>query len=96
MPPRLPIPKLSFRQQVLVLGGLVAVLFLSVLFAASAALRYTKSSVLNDEKRNLLKTTSTLAQEYSDKAVLAHRNNEAPPSRRSIVAVFEWSAHPSQ
>ncbi|MGB9242055.1 MAG: ATP-binding protein [Candidatus Acidiferrales bacterium] len=79
MPPRLPIPRLSFRQQVLLLGGLVAVLFLSVLFAASAALRYTKSSVLNDEKRNLLKTTSTLAQEYSAKAALAHRNNEAPP-----------------
>ncbi|MGB0002396.1 MAG: ATP-binding protein [Candidatus Acidiferrales bacterium] len=79
MPPRLPIPKLSFRQQVLVLGGLVAVLFLSVLFAAFAALRYTKFSVLTDEKKNLLKTTGALAQEYSDKAESAQRNDEAPP-----------------
>src|SRR5579864_1355075 len=79
MPPRLPIPKLSFRQQVLLLGGLVAVLFLSVLFAAFAAWRYTKSSVLTDEKKNLLKTTGALAQEYSDKAQSAQRNDEAPP-----------------
>jgi signal transduction histidine kinase len=79
MPPNLPLSRLSFRLQVLLLGGLVAILFLAVLFASFAALRYTKSSVLSEEKKQLLETTRSLAQEYSNKADFAQRNNEVPP-----------------
>jgi two-component system, NtrC family, sensor histidine kinase HydH len=79
MPPNLPLSRLSFRLQVLLLGGLVAILFLAVLFASFAALRYTKSSVLSEEKRQLLDTTRALAQEYSNKADFARGNNEVPP-----------------
>ena len=79
MPPKLPLSRLSFRWQVLLLGGLVAVLFVAVLVASYAALRYTKASVLSDEKKHLFETTRSLAQEYSDKADFAHRNNEVPP-----------------
>lgn len=79
MPPKLPLSRLSFRSQVLLLGGLVAILFVAVLIASFAALRYTKSSVLSEEKKQLLETTRALAQEYSDKADFAHRNNEVPP-----------------
>ncbi len=77
--PKVPLSRLSFRSQVLLLGGLVAILFLAVLFASFAALRYTKSSVLSDEKKQLLETTRALAQEYSNKADFAQRNNEVPP-----------------
>ncbi len=79
MPPKLPLSRLSFRSQVLVLGGLVAILILGVLFAAFAALRYTRSSVLSEEKKLLLETTLTLAQQYADKADFAHRNKEISP-----------------
>lgn len=83
MPPKLPLSRLSFRLQVLLLGGLVAILFLAVLFAAFAALRYTKSSVLSEEKKRLLATTRDLATEYSNKADFARSNNEAPPLENS-------------
>ncbi|MGA7852103.1 MAG: ATP-binding protein [Candidatus Acidiferrales bacterium] len=79
MPPKLPLSRLSFRSQVLLLGGFVAILFVAVLIASFAALRYTKASVLSDEKKQLLQTTRALAQEYSDKADFARRNNEVPP-----------------
>jgi len=79
MPPNLPLSRLSFRLQVLLLGGLVAILFLGVLFASFAALRYTKSSVLSEERKQLHETTRALAQEYSNKADFAQRNNEVPP-----------------
>jgi signal transduction histidine kinase len=71
--------RLSFRSQLLVLGGLVLILFLTVLIATSAALRYSRYSVLSDEKKHLLETARALAREYSDKADFAHRNNEVPP-----------------
>jgi signal transduction histidine kinase len=79
MPPNLPLSRLSFRLQVLLLGGLVAILFLAILFASFAALRYTKSSVLSEEKKQLLETTRALAQEYSNKADFAQGNDEVPP-----------------
>ena len=43
MPPKLPLSRLSFRSQVLLLGGFVAILFVAVLIASFAALRYTKA-----------------------------------------------------
>jgi len=83
MPPKLPLSRLSFRLQVLLLGGMVAILFLAVLFAAFAAFRYTKSSVLSEEKKRLLETTRDLAHEYSNKADFARGNNEVPPLENS-------------
>jgi signal transduction histidine kinase len=71
--------RLSFRSQVLTLGVLVGILFVAVLFAAFAALRYTKSSVLTDEQNRLLVTTRALAAEYSNEAALALRKHEIPP-----------------
>jgi len=79
MPPILTLSRLSFRSQLLVLGGLVAVSFLTVLIATSAALSYTRYSILSDEKKHLLETARALAREYSDKADFAHRINEVPP-----------------
>jgi signal transduction histidine kinase len=78
MPPKV-LSRLSFRLQVLTLGTLVGILFVAVLFAAFAALRFTKSSVLTDEQNRLLVTTRTLAAEYSEKAALALQRNEEPP-----------------
>lgn len=43
--------RLSFRWQVTLLGTLVAVLSLAVLLAIVATLRYTKTAVLNNEKK---------------------------------------------
>jgi signal transduction histidine kinase len=79
MSSKLTLSRLSFRSQLLVLGGLVVVLFLTVLIATFAALRYTRYSVLSDEKKHLLETVRALAREYSDKADFAHRNYEVPP-----------------
>ena len=70
--------RLSFRWQVALLGGLVVVLCVAVLFAALAALRYTKSAVLSDETRSLALTADTLAREYSSGSKLAQENHEVP------------------
>ncbi|MGB7285170.1 MAG: ATP-binding protein [Candidatus Acidiferrum sp.] len=76
---RLPLSKLSFRWQITLLGTLVFVLFLSVLFAAFATLRYTKSAVLTNEKKQLISVTQNLAGEYDDKAEFSRQNKEQPP-----------------
>jgi len=58
---------------------LVFVLFLAVLFATIATLRYTKSAVLSSEKRQLIQITQNLAREYEDRAEVLRQNNEPPP-----------------
>src|SRR5271156_3894582 len=78
MPPKI-LSRLSFRQQVLTLGTLVGILFVAVLFATFAALRFTRSSVLADEQNRLLATTRALAAEYSGKAALALQKHEVHP-----------------
>jgi two-component system, NtrC family, sensor histidine kinase HydH len=55
------------------------VLFLAVLFAIIATLRYTKTAVLNDQKKQLADITRNLAREYEDRADRARSNNELPP-----------------
>jgi len=92
---RLPLSRLSFRRQITLLGTLVVVLFLAVLFATFATLRYTKSAVLNDEKKQLLQYTDNLAREYDDKADFSRQNNESPPlnnpssaSSREVLALL--------
>lgn len=83
---RLPLSKLSFRWQITLLGTLVFVLLLSVLFAAFATLRYTKSAVLSGEKKQLIATTQNLAREYDDKAEFSRLNKELPPLNNPTAA----------
>ena len=83
---RLPLSKLSFRWQITLLGTLVFVLFLSVLFAAFATLRYTKSAVLSGEKKQLISITQNLAREYDDKAEFSRQNKELPPLNNPTAA----------
>lgn len=64
----LPLPRLSFRWQITLLGAMVAVLFIAVLIATFGALQYTKSAVLSNEKRHLLEAANDLARSYMDRA----------------------------
>jgi signal transduction histidine kinase len=84
--PRLPLSRLSFRRQITLLGTLVVVLFLSVLFATFATLRYTKSAVLSTEKSELRQYTQNLAREYEDKANFSLQNHEPAPLINSSAA----------
>jgi signal transduction histidine kinase len=68
MSPRLPLPRLSFRWQITLLGAMVFVLFAAVLIATFGALQYTKSAVLSNEKRHLLEAANALARSYMDRA----------------------------
>ena len=68
LPSKVLLSRLSFRWQVSLLGTLVVILFLAVLLAIVATLRYTKSAVLNSEKRRLAETSRNLAQEYENRA----------------------------
>lgn len=58
------------------------VLFVAVLLAIVATLRYTKTEVLNNQRKQLADVTRNLAREYEDRADRAHRNNELPPLNR--------------
>ena len=71
--------RLSFRWQITLLGTLSVILFLAVLAATFSALQYTKSSVLNDEKRYLSDAANALAREYADQAQPAPQNEVQPP-----------------
>ena len=68
MPARLPLARLSFRWQITLLGAVVVVLFIAVLIASLSALQYTKSAVLNNEKRRVLEAASELARTYVEQA----------------------------
>jgi signal transduction histidine kinase len=65
---RLSFPRHSFRWQITLLGAVVVVLFVAVLMATLVALQYTKSAVLNGEKRRLIGAASALAGDFMDKA----------------------------
>ncbi len=92
LPSKLSLSRLSFRWQVGLLGTLVVVLSLAVLFAIVATLRYTKSAVLNGEKKRLAETARNLAQEYEDRADSARRNNQQPPLDNPDDGEFRRSA----
>jgi signal transduction histidine kinase len=85
----LPLSKISFRWQVILLGAIVVVLLLAVLLASVTALRYTKSAVLKDEQKQLAATTRNLAHEYGDKEAFARKNNQAPPLQDPAAAVSQ-------
>ena len=76
---RIPLSRLSFGWQITILGTLSVILFLAVLIATFNALRYTNSSVLNDEKKHLSDAANALAREYADRAQPAPRNEAQPP-----------------
>lgn len=76
LPSKISLSRLSFRWQVSLLGTMVAILSLAVLLAIVATLRYTKSAVLNDEKKRLTETARSLAQEYTDRADSARRSKQ--------------------
>jgi signal transduction histidine kinase len=65
---RLPLAKLSFRWQITLLGAVVVVLFIAVLIATLAALQYTRSAMLNNEKHRLLGAANDLAHNYMEQA----------------------------
>ncbi len=70
--------RLSFRWQITILGTLSVILFLAVLVATFSALRYTKSSVLIDEKKYLSDAANALAREYEDRAQPVPQNEVEP------------------
>ena len=76
---RIPLSRLSFRWQITLLGALSVILFLAVLVATFSALRYTKSSVLDDEKKHLSDAANALAREYADRAQPAPHNEVQSP-----------------
>lgn len=86
LPSRLPLSRLSFRWQILLLGSIVFVLFVAVLFAAVATLRYTKFAVLTSEKKHLIQITQNLAREYEDKAEFSQQSNEPTPLSNPTAA----------
>jgi hypothetical protein len=71
--------RLGFRWQVSLLGTPIVILSLAVLLAIVATLRYTKSVVLNNEKRRLAETARSLAQEYEDRADSARSSKQQAP-----------------
>ena len=89
MPSRLPLSRLSFRRQIMLLGIIAVVLLFAVLVAVFAALQYTKSAVLRNEQRHLTETTSALAREYSNVAEGAQRNHQADLLDTSDSSVSE-------
>jgi len=68
MPSNLSLPKLSFRWQIILLGAVVVVLVVAVLMGTLGALQYTKSAMLNNEKRRLSEAANELARDYMDRA----------------------------
>jgi signal transduction histidine kinase len=77
--PKFSLSRMSFRWQVGLLGTLVVILSLAVLLAIIATFRFTKSAVLNAEKKRLTESARNLAQEYEDRADSARRNHQQPP-----------------
>jgi signal transduction histidine kinase len=64
-------PRLSFRWQITLLGAAVAVLLIAILIATLGALQFTKSAVLNNEKRRLIETANELARNFVGRAKAA-------------------------
>ncbi len=78
MATRFPLPKLSFRWQITLLGAMVVVLFVAVLIATLGALQYTKSAVLNSEKRRLSEAANELARNYMEESKSASQSRGLP------------------
>lgn len=86
MSPRIPIPRNSFRWQITLLGVVVAVLFVAVLIATLGALQYTRSAVLNNEKRRLSEASNELVRNYLEKAKSASQSRGLPSVDLDLVS----------
>ena len=93
---RLPHPRLSFRWQITMLGVVVVVLFVAVLIATLSALQYTKSAVLNNEKRRLFEAANELARNYLDRARSASQARGLSSVDFSLVSSSEAMSETSQ
>lgn len=96
MSARLSLPRLSFRWQITLLGAVVVVLFVAVLIAALAALQYTKSAVLNNEKRRLFEAASELARNYVNNAKSASQVKGLSSVDLGLVSSAETTSEISQ
>ena len=76
---KLPLSRISFHRQILLLGIVAVVLLLAVLFATFAALQYTRSAVLKDDQRRLSEATNALVREYNEKAEADRLKNNPQP-----------------
>ena len=93
---RLPHPRLSFRWQITMLGVVVVVLFVAVLIATLSALQYTKSAVLNNEKRRLFEAANELARNYLERAKSASQARGLSSVDFSLVSSSEAMSETSQ
>lgn len=96
MPTRLQLPRLSFRWQITLLGAVVVVLFVAVLIATLAALQYTKSAVLNNEKRRLIEVANELARNYLDHAKAASQARGLPSVDLDLMSSPQETSQISQ
>jgi len=93
---RLPHPRLSFRWQITMLGVVVVVLFVAVLIATLRELQYTKSAVLNNEKRRLFEAANELARNYLERAKSASQARGLSSVDFSLVSSSEAMSETSQ
>ena len=92
----LPFPRLSFRWQITLLGIAVAVLLVAVLIAMLGALQYTRSAVLNNEKRRLFEAANELARNYLDRAKSASQARGFSSVDLSLVSSPQSTSEISQ
>ena len=78
------------------LGAVVVVLFVAVLIATLGALQYTKSAVLNNEKRRLFEAANELARNYVDKAKSASEDRRLPSVDLNLVSSPQATSEISQ
>ena len=78
------------------LGAVVVVLFVAVLIATLGALQYTKSAVLNNEKRRLFEAANELARNYVDKAKSASEDRRLPSVDLNLVSSAQATSEISQ
>jgi len=86
MSARLPLPRLSFRWQITLLGAVVVVLFVAVLIATLGALQYTRSAVVNSEKHRLFESANELARNYLNKAKSASQARGLSPVDLNLIS----------
>lgn len=86
---RLGLSRISFSQQIILLGIIVVVLLFAVLIATFAALHYTRSAVLRNDQRHLSETTRSLAREYNDQAEVARQKHQPDLLEKSTTGSSE-------
>jgi len=96
MPSKLSLPKLSFRWQIIMLGAVVVVLFIAVLIGTLGALQYSRSAVLNNEKRRLSEAANDMARNFLDKAKSASQARGLPSVDLNLISSTQEAEEISQ